>query len=87
MFDEPTAGLDPAGEQEMMNIITDAKQNDKTVFTITHTMEHVLEVADEVIYMHEGEIVKHIGPYDIFFDDDIINNSSIQVQRTLVIKA
>ncbi|KEZ23414.1 ATP-binding cassette domain-containing protein [Ureaplasma diversum] len=85
VFDEPTAGLDPAGEQEMMDIITDAKANNKTVFVITHTMEHVLEVADEVVYMDQGEIIKHGTPYDIFFDDEIINNSSIQVPRVIAV--
>lgn len=88
VFDEPTAGLDPAGEQEMMEIIIDAKVNNKTVFVITHTMEHVLEVADEVVYMDQGEIIKHGTPYEIFFDDEIINNSSIQVPRVIaMIKA
>lgn len=85
VFDEPTAGLDPAGEQEMMDIITDAKANNKTVFVITHTMEHVLELADEVVYMDQGEIIKHGTPYDIFFDDEIINNSSIQVPRVIAV--
>ncbi|WP_303923997.1 ATP-binding cassette domain-containing protein [Ureaplasma parvum] len=85
VFDEPTAGLDPAGEHEMMQIILDAKVNNKTVFVITHTMEHVLEVADEVIVMDEGEIIKTGTPYEIFFDQHIINSTSIQVPRVIAV--
>lgn len=85
VFDEPTAGLDPVGEQEMMNIILDAKKRGKTVFVITHTMEHVLEVADEVIVMDQGEIIKTGSPYEIFFDDYIINSTSIQVPRVIAV--
>lgn len=60
----------------MMQIILDAKANNKTVFVITHTMEHVLEVADEVIVMDEGEIIKTGTPYEIF----LINTLLIQLQ-------
>ncbi len=85
VFDEPTAGLDPAGEHEMMQIILDAKANNKTIFVITHTMEHVLEVADEVVVMDEGEIIKTGTPYEIFFDEHIINSTSIQVPRVIAV--
>ena len=69
----------------MMQIILDAKANNKTVFVITHTMEHVLEVADEVIVMDEGEIIKTGTPYEIFFDQHIINSTSIQVPRVIAV--
>lgn len=85
VFDEPTAGLDPAGEQEMMQIILDAKANNKTVFVITHTMEHVLEVADHVIVMDQGEIIKEGDVYDIFFDDELIANTSIEIPRVIMV--
>ncbi len=83
IFDEPTAGLDPAGEKEMMGIIEEAKRDGKTVFVITHTMEHVLEVADYVLVMDQGEIIKHGVPYEIFTDQELIRTTSIDVPRVI----
>lgn len=83
IFDEPTAGLDPVGEQEMMDIILDAKKTGKTVFVITHNMNHVLEIADEVIVLNDGKILKSGKPYEIFLDDDIINKTSIDTPKVI----
>ncbi len=79
IFDEPTAGLDPAGEKEMINIIKEAKTNNKTVFVVTHSMEQVLEIADEVLVMHNGELIEHGDPYKIFNNKNIIKNTNIEV--------
>ncbi|WP_245600632.1 ATP-binding cassette domain-containing protein [Ureaplasma canigenitalium] len=83
VFDEPTAGLDPVGEQEMMKIILEAKAEDKTIFVITHTMDHVLEIADEVVVMDDGEIIASGDPYSIFLDEDLMKSSPLQYPRVL----
>lgn len=79
IFDEPTAGLDPQGENEMMKIIFEEKANNKTVFVITHQMEKVLEIADEIIVLSKGQIIKHGTPYEIFTDDYLLKNTTIIV--------
>ncbi|MCV3728277.1 ATP-binding cassette domain-containing protein [Ureaplasma miroungigenitalium] len=83
IFDEPTAGLDPVGEMEMMQIILDAKKENKTVFVITHTMDHVLEIADEVIVMHEGEIIRNGSAYEIFSDLELMQKTSIEPPKVI----
>ncbi|MCV3754013.1 ATP-binding cassette domain-containing protein [Ureaplasma zalophigenitalium] len=83
IFDEPTAGLDPVGEKEMMQIILDAKNENKTVFVITHTMDHVLEIADEVIVMHEGEIIRNGSAYEIFTDQELMQKTSIEPPKVI----
>lgn len=77
VFDEPTAGLDPAGEKEIIEIIKKAKKDGKTIVVISHNMDHVLEIADNVILMNEGEIIKIGSPYDIFVDDKLLNELNI----------
>ncbi len=77
IFDEPTAGLDPQGEAEMMRIILEAKESGKTVFVITHQMEKVLEIADEIIVLAHGKIVKSGKPYEIFLDETILRTTTI----------
>ncbi|WP_027119982.1 energy-coupling factor transporter ATPase [[Mycoplasma] testudinis] len=78
IFDEPTAGLDPDGEREMMNIILDAKKADKTLFVITHQMERVLEVADEILMLSKGKVLFHGTPYEIFTNQDLLSKTSIE---------
>lgn len=78
IFDEPTAGLDPDGEREMMSIIFNEKKEGKTVFVITHQMEKVLEIADEIIVLSKGKIINHGEPYEIFTNQNLIENSSIE---------
>lgn len=83
IFDEPTAGLDPVGEREMLDIIENAKSEGKTVFVITHTMDHVLEIADEVIVMNDGEIIASGSAYDIFTNKEILENTSIDTPKVI----
>lgn len=79
IFDEPTAGLDPHGEDEMMKIIKEEKAANKTVIVITHQMEKVLEIADEILVLSKGKIIKSGKPYEIFTDKNLLDNSSIDV--------
>lgn len=76
IFDEPTAGLDPNGEREMLNIITELKKNGKTVIVVSHKMDHALAIGDEIIVLKDHKIFAHAKPYDIFTNSKIINSSS-----------
>lgn len=79
VFDEPTAGLDPAGEKEILDIIKKAKKDGKTIVVISHNMDHVLEIADNVVLMNEGEIIKIGYPYDIFSDSKLLDELNINL--------
>ena len=68
VLDEPTAGLDPQGSKDMMNLFLNLKNNhDKTIVMVTHDLEHVLNYADEVIQLRHGQVV-YQGSKDSFFD-------------------
>lgn len=77
IFDEPTAGLDPVGEQEMMKTILNLKSQNKTVIVVTHNMEHVLEISDRVIVLNKGKVLSEGTAFDIFMDKKIIEHTSI----------
>ncbi len=83
VFDEPTAGLDPAGEKEILNIIEQAKKFGKTIIVISHNMDHVLEIADNVVLMNEGEIIKTGSPYEIFTDNKLLDE--LQINPPMII--
>lgn len=83
IFDEPTAGLDPQGEQEMMDIIQEAKRGGQTVIVITHTMDHVLEVADNVIVMDKGKVLLHGTPYEVFTNPILLEKTKMEIPKVI----
>ncbi len=77
VFDEPTAGLDPDGVNEMLKYIKELKMNNKTVFVITHDMNHVLQMADKVILLKDKKIQAIADPYEVFMNNDLLNGTKI----------
>jgi energy-coupling factor transport system ATP-binding protein len=66
IFDEPTAGLDPAGSQRILSVIKKLKSMGKSLVVISHDMDLIAEVADRVALMRKGTIVCDGPPEDIF---------------------
>lgn len=85
IFDEPTVGLDPLGEKEILNLIQNQKNDGKTVIVISHNMDHVLETADNVVVMNDGEIIKIGTPYEIFKDQELMQITSIDKPKIIEI--
>ena len=83
VFDEPTAGLDPQGEKEILNIILNAKKENKTIIVISHNMDHALEIADEVIVMNDGEIIANGDPFDIFMNKELIEYTKLTTPKII----
>lgn len=77
IFDEPTAGLDPQGAKEMLNIIKEEKQNGRTLFIITHLMDEVLECGDNVIVLDKGQIIASGTPYEVFMNKNLYATTKI----------
>ncbi|GIN87834.1 energy-coupling factor transporter ATP-binding protein EcfA2 [Heyndrickxia sporothermodurans] len=69
VLDEPTAGLDPRGRKEVMEMFYRLHQ-EKGLSTIlvTHSMEDAAIYADEIVIMHQGEIKRKGTPKEIFSD-------------------
>ncbi|WP_037341980.1 amino acid ABC transporter ATP-binding protein [Salinicoccus luteus] len=66
LFDEPTSSLDPEWVGEVLNVISDIAQKDKTMLIVTHEMNFARDIADRVIFMADGYIVEEGKPEDIF---------------------
>ena len=57
ILDEPTAGLDPRGREQVLTMIRDYRlQRDTTVLLVSHSMEDVARVADRVLVMDHGRV-------------------------------
>ena len=57
ILDEPTAGLDPAGRDELFEEIAGLRKNyAMTILLVSHSMDDVARYADEVLVLHQGEL-------------------------------
>lgn len=62
MLDEPVSALDPLGRREVLTLMEELK-NDLTILFSTHILSDADEVSDELLLLHQGEIVE-AGPMD-----------------------
>ncbi|QFT90087.1 Glutamine transport ATP-binding protein GlnQ [Bacillus sp. THAF10] len=74
LFDEPTSALDPELVGEVLKTMKELAEEGMTMMVVTHEMGFAQEVADRVIYMHDGKIVEEGPPQELF--------NSPQNQRT-----
>ena len=70
IVDEPTAGLDPKGSQEMMDLFEDIHRKGTTIILVTHDMNLVLRYCDRVLVLEDGKLVADDKP-SAFFQQDM----------------
>lgn len=73
IFDEPTAGQDIEGNKRLSHILKVLHDMGKTVITISHDMEFVVENFERVIVMAKKKIVREGTPADIFWDMETLD--------------
>lgn len=71
VLDEPTAGLDPIGRQDIMNMIKKVHESGKTIIVVTHDMDIVMNYAQKVVVLKDAKLVKVTTPSELFDSDDI----------------
>ncbi|RPF50017.1 energy-coupling factor transporter ATPase [Aquisalibacillus elongatus] len=84
ILDEPTAGLDPAGKQQIMNLFKSLQvEKQMTVVWITHDMTEVLTYADNVIVFHEGKLMGPAAPKALFRNKELLAQTSLNKPSVL----
>ena len=81
VLDEPTAGLDPLGRKELMNLFKKLHQDGITIVLVTHLMDDVAEYADQVYMMEKGRLVKSGEPSFVFQDIDFMEKIQLGVPK------
>ena len=67
VLDEPTAGLDPKGRDEILDQIAYLhRQSDMTVILVSHSMEDIAKYADRILVMNKGQILYNDTPKQVF---------------------
>ena len=66
LFDEPTSALDPEMIKEVLDVMIELAKEGMTMIVVTHEMGFAREVADQMIFMDEGQIVEAAPPKEFF---------------------
>ena len=75
ILDEPTAGLDPKGRDEILGQIKKLHDEYKmTIILVSHSMEDVARVADRILVMNQGKCVLDGKPYEVFKEIDTLES-------------
>lgn len=73
VLDEPTAGLDPRGRRELLALIRELHAAEgTTIVFVSHNMEDVFAIADEVVVLRQGEILLQGAPTAVFAERERI---------------
>lgn len=69
-FDEPTSALDPELTGEILKVIKDLANEQRTMVIVTHEMNFAKNVSDKIIFMENGVIVEEGTPEEVFSTDN-----------------
>ena len=89
ILDEPAAGLDPKGRDDLMEMLTRLnKEQHTTVLMVTHSMEDAASYADRVLVMQKGELVLDGPTREVFSHYDELTGSGLSVpEPSLALRA
>lgn len=79
ILDEPTAGLDPQGAKEMLQLFKKVNQEGKTVILVSHDMNQVLEYCDDVVVMNHGQVERYVSVEELFKETEYLTSLSIDL--------
>lgn len=80
ILDEPTAGLDPKGREEILEQVKRLKESlNLAVILVSHSMDDVAQYADRMIVMHQGEIALSGTPKEVFRHYDELRQLGVGV--------
>jgi energy-coupling factor transport system ATP-binding protein len=77
ILDEPTIGLDFVQKKNLKNLISNMKNRNKTIIIVTHDLDFVAEIAERVVVMKNGRILRIDSSREIFYDEDLLTNADL----------
>jgi energy-coupling factor transport system ATP-binding protein len=84
VLDEPTAGLDPRGRKEIMDMFYSLhKERNLSTILVTHSMEDAALYADQIAIMHQGRVFRKGNPIEIFSEPEELFNLGLDVPEVV----
>ena len=82
ILDEPTAGLDPAGRDDILEQIKLLHEKyNMTIILVSHSMEDVGKLAEKIIVMNDGHVELQGKPKDVFKEIDTLEKIGLAVPQ------
>lgn len=80
ILDEPTAGLDPKGREEILSLIDELHENNKiTVVLVSHSMDDMAEHAKRLLVMHNGRLVLDGPTVEVFNEEALLTEIGLEI--------
>jgi cobalt/nickel transport system ATP-binding protein len=77
LLDEPTAGLDPRSESQIIDMLIAWGKGARTVITATHDLGLVEDIADHCVLLHEGQIAAQGEPAILLRDQSLLSRTNM----------
>ena len=88
ILDEPTAGLDPRGRDEILRNIMGYKEAvDATLIIVTHNMDEIVRSVEKVFMFSKGKIVEEGSPTEVFSDPNRLSELGLAAPKATMIAA
>ncbi len=82
ILDEPTAGLDPAGRNDILSCIKKLHDDKKiTVILVSHSMEDIANTVNKIMIISDAKLVAFDKPSEIFKDSEMLKNIGLNVPQ------
>jgi energy-coupling factor transport system ATP-binding protein len=78
VLDEPAAGLDPKGRDEVLSHVQDMHESGMTVILVSHNMEDVARLCERLLVLNQGQIVANGTPREVFSRADFISEVGLR---------
>lgn len=79
ILDEPTAGLDPIGREELIETMTRLhREKHTTILFVSHNMDDIAELADKVAILANGKVQAFASPKEAFLDKDMLAGAGLK---------
>ncbi|MCQ2972752.1 MAG: ATP-binding cassette domain-containing protein [archaeon] len=83
ILDEPTAGLDPHGVIQVLDILENLNKEGMSIVISSHDVEIITEFADRIILLNHGEIIATGTVEDIFSDHELLKEACLRPPKTI----
>ncbi|MBK5112021.1 MAG: ABC transporter ATP-binding protein [Candidatus Heimdallarchaeota archaeon] len=77
VLDEPTFGQDYRQKKRLGNFLESLSEKGITIIVVSHDLEFILDFAERILVVSQGEIIKDEQPINVFTNEDLLNKSDL----------
>lgn len=83
VLDEPVAGLDPAGREELLRLIQGVHNSGTTVVMVTHSMDDAARLCSRLIVLNHGSVAFDAAPGEVFCHEEELRGMGLDVPESV----